>query len=156
MASYATFLEGVPEDIPALFPMGCRPGIPVLGGLMRKFSEYKRILDRFTKVSHHSWKFSRSISLNAHYITAFNNPRDTLVLQTLADQAFAGHVHVPYVWESSQDATSQPYLVTDLHPRTPSTLRLRSNILPLSQSYPAVYVNKKTHKTVKPLPVNFS
>ena len=54
-----------------------------------------------------TWEIFRSISLNAHYITVFNNPRDTLGLRTLAQQAFAGHV--PYVWESLQDATSQPY-----------------------------------------------
>ena len=30
-----------------------------------------------------------------------------------------------------------------------------ADILPLSQSYPVVYVNKKTHKTDKPLPVIF-
>ena len=63
-----------------------------------------------------------------------------------------------YVWESFQDATSQPYgyLMLDLHPRTPAILRLRSNILPVSQSLPVVYVNKKTHKTDGPLTVDVS
>ena len=118
MESQITFVEGIPEDIPALFPMGCRPGILVLDDLMRNCSEDERILDLFTKVSHHCdvtciyltqnlfppEKFSRSISLNAHYIIAFNNPRDTLGFRTLAQQAFAGHV--PHVWESFQDAPS--------------------------------------------------
>ena len=36
MASQITFVEGIPEDIPALFPMGCRPGILVLDDLIRK------------------------------------------------------------------------------------------------------------------------
>ena len=53
MASQITFVEGIPEDIPALFPMGCRPGILVLDDLMRNCSEDERILDLFTKVSHH-------------------------------------------------------------------------------------------------------
>ena len=77
-------------------------------------------------------------------------------LRTLAQQAFAGHV--PYVWESFQDATSQPYgyLMFDLHPWTPVTLRLCSNILPESQSYPAVNINKKMHKTDSPLTVDVS
>ena len=48
------------------------------------------------------------------------------------------------------------YLMLDLHPQTPVTLRLRSNILPLSQTYPVVYVNKKTHKTNDPLAVDCS
>ena len=109
MASQMTFVEGIPEDIPALFSMECRPGILVLDDLMRNCSEDERILDLFTKVSHHCdvtciyltqnlfppGKFSRSISLNAHYIIAFNNPRDTLGFRTSAQQAFAGHA--PYV-----------------------------------------------------------
>ena len=53
MASQNKFVEGIPEDIPALFPMGCRPGILVLDDLMRNCSEDERILDLFTKVSHH-------------------------------------------------------------------------------------------------------
>ena len=104
MASQITFVEGIPEDIPALFPMGCRPGIIVLDDLMRNCSEDERILDLFTKVSHHCdvtciyltenlfppGKFSRSISLNAHYIIAFNNPRDTLGFRTLAHKLLQG------------------------------------------------------------------
>ena len=152
MASQITFVEGIPEDIPALFPLHGHPGILVLDDFMRNCSEDEHILDLFTKVSHHCnvtclyltqnlfplGKFSRSISLNAHYIVVFNNPRDTLGVRMLAQQAFAGHV--PYVWESFQDATSEPngYLVFDLHPRTPVTLLLCSNILPESQSYPVV------------------
>ena len=73
-------------------------------------------------------RFSRSISLNAHYIIAFDNPRDTLGLRTSVQQAFAGHF--PYVWKNFQDTTLRPYvyLVMDLHRRTPITLRLRNNI----------------------------
>ena len=104
MATQVTFVEGIPEDIPSLFPPNCRPRVLVLDDLMRNCSDDERILDLFTKVSHHCdvtciyltqnlfppGKFSRSISLNAHYIIAFNNPRDTLGFRTLAQQAFAG------------------------------------------------------------------
>ena len=154
MTAQVTFVEGIPEDIPSLFPANCRPG-------MRNCSDDERILDLFTKVSHHCdvtciyltqnlfppGKFSRSISLNAHYIIAFNNPRDTLGFRTLAQQAVAGNV--PYVWESFQDATSNPFgnLVLDLHPRTRNIQRLRTRILPTSHSYPVIYVDKKCHKT---------
>jgi len=170
MRSQITFVEGIPEDIPSLFPVSCRPGILVLGDLMRNCSDDERVLDLFTKVSHHCdvtciyltqnlfppGKFSRGISLNAHYIIAFNNPRDTLGFRTLSQQAFAGHV--PFAWESFQDATSQPYgyLVMDLHPQTPAVQRLRTNIIPATNSYPVVYVNNKTHKTDGPLPVELS
>ena len=129
---------------------------------MRNCSDDERILDLFTKVSHHCdvtciyltqnlfppGKFTRSISLNAHYIVAFNNPRDTLGFRTLVQQAFAGNV--PYVWESLQDATSNPfkfgYLVLDLHPRTPNIQRLRTRILPTTHSYLVIYVDKNSIK----------
>ena len=170
MAPLVTFVEGIPEDIPSLFPPNCRPGILILDDLMRNCSDDERILDLFTKVSHHCdvtciyltqnlfppGKFSRSISLNAHYVITFNNPRDTLGFRTLAQQAFAGRV--PYVWESFQDATSKPfgYLLMDLHPRTPNIQRLRTNILSGSHAYPVIYVDKKSHKTDEPLPVVFT
>ena len=129
MAPQITFVEGIPEDIPALFPMGCRPGILVLDDLMRNCSEDERILDLFTKVSYRCdvtciylsqnlfppGKFSQSFSRNAHYIIAFNNPRDTLGFRTLAQQAFAGHVsrtgkfsrcHLAAIWLSCVRFTS--------------------------------------------------
>ena len=142
----------------------------MLDDLLRNCREDERILDLFIKVSHHCnvtclyltqnlfqpGKFSRSISLNVHYIIVFNNPHDTLGLRTLAQQALERHV--PYVWESFQDTTSQPYgyLMFDLHPETLVTLRLCSNILLESQSYSVVYVNTKGHKTDSPLTVDFS
>lgn len=106
MASYATFVEGLPDDIPALFPRGYRPGILVLDDLMRNCCKDERIQDLFTRVSSlrcHLHLFDPEpfptreifISLNAHYIIAFDNPRDTLGLRTLAQQASAGHA--PYV-----------------------------------------------------------
>lgn len=101
-------------------------------------------------------KFSRSISLNAHYIIAFNNPRDTQESRILTQQAFAGNVS--NVWESFQDATSKQfgYLVIDLHLPTPNIQRLGTNILSGTHSYPVIVVDKKTHKTDEPLPVDFS
>ena len=45
IAPRVTFVEGIPEDIPSLFPPNCRPGILIL--------DDERILDLFTKVSHH-------------------------------------------------------------------------------------------------------
>ena len=170
MTGHVQFVEGIPEDIPCLFPPACRPGVLVLDDLIRHCSDDERILDLFTKVSHHCdvaciyltqnlfppKKFSRSISLNVHYIIAFNNPRHTLGLRTLAQQAFAGQV--PFVWESFQDATSQPfgYLMLDLHPRTQNIQRVRTRILPTEHRFPIVYVNKEMHKTEEPLPVLLS
>ena len=171
IASYTTFVEGIPEDIPAIFPRDNCPGTLVLDDLMRNCSEDERILDLFTKVSHHcdvtciyltqnlfSWgKFIRSISLNAHYIVAFNQPCDSLGSWTLAQKAFGrtcslrmgkfSRCHVTTIWLSHDGFTSvnaEHLTITQQH------------ILPLSQSYPVAYINKKTLKTDKPLMVNFS
>ena len=138
-----------------MFPPRYRPGILVLDDLMRNCSDDERIVDLFTKVSHYCnvtciyfWQ-----NLFPPYIIAFNNHRDTLGFRTLAQQAFAGKV--PYVLESFEDATSSPfgYLV---HPQTPNIQRLRTKILPAAHSYPAIYVDKKMHKTDEPLPVDIS
>ena len=104
-----TIVEGIPEDIPSLFPPNCHPGILLLLDLMPNCSDKERILDRFTTVSQHCdvtciyltqnlfppGKVSRSIPLNAHYVITFNNPHNTLGFRTLAQQVFAGRV--PYI-----------------------------------------------------------
>ena len=106
LAKEVTFMEGIPDDIAALFPPQYRPSLLVLDDPMRNCSDDGRILHFFTKVSHHCdvtcihltqnvfppGKFTRSISLNAHCNIAFNNFRDTLGLRTLAQQAFSGRV----------------------------------------------------------------
>ena len=146
----------------------CLPGVFVFDDLMRHCSDNERTLHLFAKPSHYCdmtymyltqnlfppGNFSRNISLNAHYIITFNDPRDTLWLRTLAQQAFAGQV--PFVWESfQQDASSQPFgcLMLNLHPRTPNIQRVRTKILPTEQRFPVIYVNKKIYKTEEPLPV---
>ena len=62
----------------------------------------KRVLDLFTKDSHHRnitvlyltqdlfppGKFSKTINRNAHYIVAFKNPRDQTGIRTILLQAF--------------------------------------------------------------------
>lgn len=47
-----TFVEGIPEDIPSLFSINCRPGILILYDLMMNLSNDERILVLFTKVPH--------------------------------------------------------------------------------------------------------
>ena len=67
-------------------------------------SEEKRIVNLFTRGSHHrnlsiiyieqnlfyQLKDSRSISLNSHYLVLFKNPRDKLQILTLAKQVHPG------------------------------------------------------------------
>ena len=139
------FVEGFPGDIYSLFDQ--TPGLLVLDDLMRESSSNDAMMDLITRGSHHRHintvtlvqnlfppgKFSRTISLNTHYIVAFKNPRDSLGVSTLARQAFPGEVS--RVMEAYEDATQQPYgyLLFDLHPTTVNAFRLRTSIFPHEQ-----------------------
>lgn len=136
------FVEGFPEDIYALFDQ--TPGLLILDDLMNESMKNDAMLELITRGSHHRHintitlvqnlfppgKFSRTISLNTHYIVAFKNPRDSLGVSTLAKQAFPGEV--ARVMEAYEDATKKPYgyLLFDLHPTTLNVYRLRSKIFP--------------------------
>ena len=77
-------------------------GVLVLDDLMEEGGQDKRVLDLFTKDSHHRnitvlyltqdlfppGKFSKTINRNAHYIVAFKNPRDQTGIRTILLQAF--------------------------------------------------------------------
>ena len=46
-------MEDIPDDILALFPPSCRPGLLVLDDLLKNCSDDERILDLFTRVTHY-------------------------------------------------------------------------------------------------------
>lgn len=89
--------RGVP-DIEQFTPL--KPRLVILDDLMREAD--KNVVDLFTKGSHHfniSVMFvtqnifnqgigKRDISLNAHYIVCFKNPRDRQQILTLARQVY--------------------------------------------------------------------
>ena len=99
---FAEFHEGIPEldELDQWFPKG--KGILVMDDLMDEGSHDKRVLDLFTKHSHHrditvlylcqdmfpAGKYAKSISRNAHYVIAFKNPRDQLGVRNLLLQSF--------------------------------------------------------------------
>ena len=137
------FVEGFPENVLDLFEG--KPGILIIDDLMGSCSNDQRMADLMTKHSHHNnitviyivqnlfppGKFSRTISLNCHYIFAFRNCRDALGISTLIQQVFRGNSR-HYALESFEDATDKlyGYLLFDLHPTTPKEFRLRTNIFP--------------------------
>ena len=102
------------------------------------------IANVFTKISHHrnvsvifltqnlfhKNKHMRTISLNAHYLVLFKNPRDVEQFATLARQMYAKNWQ--FAVEAFRDATSQPhsYLLIDLKSNTDEQYRLRTNIFP--------------------------
>ena len=136
------FHEGIPDSELLLvwFPKG---GLLVLDDLMEEGGNDKRVLDLFTKHSHHQnvtviclcqdmfplGKYAKSISRNAHYIVAFKNPRDQLGMRNLLLQAF------PTQWQNVQDTfrrvTDRPfgYLLLDLHPKSTDDRRILSQLL---------------------------
>ena len=79
-----------------------RGGVLVLDDLMEEGGQDKRVLDLFTKDSHHRnitvlyltqdlfppGKFSKTINRNAHYIVAFKKTRDQTGIRTILLQAF--------------------------------------------------------------------
>ena len=136
------FHEGVPTTfhLQKWFPKG---GLLVLDDLMVEGGEDKELLDLFTKHSHHQnitvlylcqdmfppGKYAKCISRNAHYIVAFNNPRDQLGMKNLLLQAF------PTCWQDMMDVyqkvTERPfgYTVLDLHPASDDMKRVFSHLL---------------------------
>jgi hypothetical protein len=103
----------------------------------------------FTKVSHHrnvsvmyltqnlfyKSKQSRTMSLNAHYIVLFKNPRDAMQVSTLARQMYPGQNK--FLVEAFKNATEKPfgYLLLDLKPDTDEKYRIRTNIFPEERQY---------------------
>lgn len=143
------FIEGVPNwktlD-------GKKKTLIIIDDLMNETDQ--AISNLFTKGSHHQDlsvlhliqnvfdknKHTRTISLNAHYLILFKNPRDASQITHLAKQMYPGHVH--YLQEVFGDATSKAfgYLLIDLKQETPDHLRLRTNIMPNEVQY--VYMRK--------------
>ena len=146
------FVEGFSEDIYTFFDR--TPGLLVLDDLMNESMKNDAMVELITRGSHHRQintmtlvqnlfppgKFSRTVSLNTHYIVAFKNPRDSLGVSTLAKQAFPGEVS--RVMKAYEDVTQQPYgyLLFDLHPTTTNPYRLRTSIFPGEQQ--VVYVKR--------------
>ena len=137
------FHEGIPDTdlLRKWFPGG--QGILVLDDLMDEGSNDKRVLDLFTRDSHHqgvtvlylcqdlfpNGKYAKTISRNAHYIAVFKNPRDQLGMRNLLLQSF------PTQWqdvlETYRKATERPfgYMLLDLHPASQDDTRVLSHVL---------------------------
>ena len=118
-------------------------GVLVLDNLMDEGSNDKRVMDLFTKDSHHqgitvlylcqdlfpNGKFAKTISRNAHYIVAFKNPRDQLGIRNLLQQSY------PTRWQDVLDTfrkvTERPfgYMLLDLHPASRDDQRILSHLL---------------------------
>ena len=83
-------------------------------------------------------KFARTMSLNAHCMVLFKNPRDVSQFANLAQQMYPKTSQ--FAVEAYRDATREPYsyLLVDLRPEQDEELQLRTNIFPGETRY--VYV----------------
>ena len=132
------FVQGLP-DLPQYSQ---EPLLVVIDDQMHAVDQ--RISSLFTKGSHHrnlsviyivqnlfdQHKEHRTISLNAHYLVIFKNPRDGSQIVHLAKQMYPGKTN--YVRQAFALATQEPhgYLLIDLKQTTPEGMRLRSHIFP--------------------------
>lgn len=78
----------------------------------------------------HQGKDSRNISLNAHYLVLFKNPRDRSQIVHLSKQVFPGQAK--FLSEAYDDVCRKPhgYLFLDFRQDTPEEGRVRSNVFP--------------------------
>ena len=75
------------------------------------------------------------MSLNAHYIVLFKNPRNAMQVSTLARQMYPGQNK--FLVEAFRNATEKPfgYLLLDLKPDTDEKYRIRTNVFPEERQY---------------------
>ena len=147
---YIRFEEGLPN---VTFSNN-NPRLVIIDDLMREADS--KVVDLFTKGCHHKnisvfyitqnlfhqGKGQRDISLNAHYIVYFKNPRDKAQIHHLARQICPEDPK--FLQEAYNEATSQPhgYLLLDLKQTTPDEIRFRTNIFP-SDGACYAYVHRK-------------
>jgi hypothetical protein len=108
-----------------------------------------RLTRLFTRGSHHrnisvvyvvqnlfaKNKEHRTISLNAHYLVLFKNPRDASQIDTLGRQMYPGDAR--FFREAYEDATKRPYgyLLIDLKQDQHDDVRLRTGLFPGEPCY---------------------
>ena len=154
------FFQGIPDPthLATWFPQG---GVLVLDDLMEEGGQDKRVLDLFTKDSHHRnitvlfltqdlfppGKFAKTINRNAHYIIAFKNPRDKTGIRNILMQMYPDQWR--RVLELYSRITARPfgYLMLDVHPASDDRYRLWSH-LTRAEGTPQVHT-EATH--VRPL-----
>jgi hypothetical protein len=147
------FIEGIPNlnDIASESKPPAR--LIVIDDFMREADG--KVVDIFSKGSHHrnlsiifitqniffQGKGARDMSLNAHYLVIFKNPRDRSQFQSMARQIYPENTK--FITEAYADATSKPhsYLLLDMRQSTPDAFRFRTEIFPGENQF--VYIPKR-------------
>ena len=132
------FIQNLPEDDEVLVSDPTRRHLLIFDDMMGS-KALDAIVEWFARKAHHRntsviyitqnlferAKQYRTISLNAHYLVLFKNPRDKSQVTNLSRQ-----LELPGLNHAYQDATNRPhgYLLIDLTSSTPDHLRLRSEL----------------------------
>ena len=137
------FYKGIPpEGSLAKWFKPTDQGLLILDDLMAESGNDKRVLDLFTKDSHHRGitafyltqdlfppgKYAKTINRNAHYVICFKSPRDKTGIRNLLLQVY------PERWKTVLTLflklTARPfgYFMLDLHPASQDTYRLWSHL----------------------------
>lgn len=145
------FIEGIPtlDNIDA-----SKNNLLILDDLMDEIGKNVKCSNLFTRGSHHDnmtiiaiihnlfnqQKYTRTISLNTRYYILFKSPRDSQQIEHFGKQIFPHNKH--FITSALQQATKKPfgYLIIDLHPQTPDSLRVCTGIF--SGELPIIYVPK--------------
>ena len=143
-------IQGVPEV------SGLREGdLLLLDDLMSNVTD---CVEFFTVHSHHipcSVIFlsqnmfankQRTLSLNAHYLTIFRNPRDRGQIKTLASQLESDSAFVTDAFEKATGDKPHTYLHINCKQKAQSLYKYRSKIDPIGAT---VYVRKTMEKNTK-------
>src|SRR5258705_3240259 len=117
-----------------------------IGKLFTKGSHHRNLSVIFiTQNFFHQGKPSRDMSLNAHYLCIFKNPRDRSQISYLARQLYPEDSK--FLAQAYAEATIAPhgYILLDLKQQTPDILRVRARIFTHEQDDggPIVYIPAK-------------
>jgi hypothetical protein len=131
--------HGIPDEI--TIKSKPKPLLLILDDLMLDIDN--NFLDLLFTRGSHNWNVSvifvtqslfgkniKTARANAHYLVLMRNPQAQQNIRTVGSQLFPGHLK--YFMESYKDATEKPYtyLLVDMHPNTPDSQRLSTNIYP--------------------------
>lgn len=103
----------------------------LIGSIFTKFTHHRNLSVLYlTQNLYHKSRDSREISLNAHYLILFKQPRDKFQISVLSRQMNPSNPK--FLLESYLNATepAHSYLLLDFKQNCPENLRVRTKIFP--------------------------
>lgn len=152
------FTEGIPAELDdEEYINSSEKNLLVMDDLLFSANSSVKIAKLFCVGSHHrnvsiihiiqnmfdQSKFTRTLSLNCHYLVLFKSPRDKSQISYLNRQMYPESKN--FLTDAYLQATKEPwgYLLIDLKPDTPDEVRLRSNIMGENGDTAYVFLKKK-------------